>query len=30
LFFDATIKDNVLIVPRDKYRELYELEGVHV
>lgn len=30
LFFDATIKDNVLTVPRDKYRELYELEGVHV
>ena len=30
LFFDATIKDNVLSVPRDKYRELYELEGVHV
>jgi len=30
LFFDATIKDNVLTVPRDKYRELYELEDVHV
>lgn len=30
LFLDATIKDNVLTVPRDKYRELYELEGVHV
>jgi len=30
LYFDATIKDNVLTVPREKYRELYELEGVHV
>lgn len=30
LFFDATIKDNVLTVPHDKYRELYELEGVYV
>ena len=30
LFFDATIKDNVMIMPRDKYHELYELEGVHV
>jgi CRISPR-associated protein Cas5d len=30
LFFDASIKDNVLTVPRDKYRELYELEDVHV
>lgn len=30
LFFDATIKDNVLTIPRDKYSELYELEGVHV
>lgn len=30
LFFDAMLKDNVLTVPRDKYRELYELEGVHV
>ncbi len=30
LFFDAIIKDNVLTVPRDKYRELYELEGIHV
>ena len=30
LFFDATIKDNVLTVPCDKYRELYELEGIHV
>jgi CRISPR-associated protein Cas5d len=30
LFFDATIKDNVLTVPHDKYRELYELEDVHV
>ena len=30
LYFNATIKDNVLIVPHDKYRELYELEGVHV
>lgn len=30
LFFDAIIKDNVLTVPHDKYRELYELEGVHV
>lgn len=30
LFFDATVKDNVLTVPRVKYRELYELEGVHV
>jgi len=30
LFFDAAIKDNVLTIPREKYRELYELEGVHV
>lgn len=30
LYFNATIKDNVLTVPREKYRELYELEGVHV
>lgn len=30
LYFDATIKDNVLAVPCEKYRELYELEGVHV
>ena len=30
LFFDATIKDNVLTVPREKYDELYELEGVYV
>jgi CRISPR-associated protein Cas5d len=30
LFFDAIIKDNVLTVPRNKYRELYELEDVHV
>ncbi|ODS34045.1 MAG: CRISPR-associated protein Cas5 [Candidatus Scalindua rubra] len=30
LFFDAAIKDNVLNVPREKYFELYELEGVHV
>ena len=30
LFFDATVIDNVLTVPRDKYRQLYELEGVYV
>jgi CRISPR-associated protein Cas5d len=30
LFFDATVKDNVLTMPRNKYRELYELEGLHV
>jgi len=30
LFFDATVKDNVLTVPPDKYRDLYELEGVYV
>ena len=30
LFFDATIKDNVLFVPRAKYQELYKLEDVHV
>lgn len=30
LYFDATIKDNMLTVPRKKYPELYELEGVHV
>jgi CRISPR-associated protein Cas5d len=30
LFFDASVRDNVLTVPRNKYRELYELEDVHV
>ncbi|QTA93782.1 type I-C CRISPR-associated protein Cas5c [Desulfonema magnum] len=30
LYFDAILKNNVLEVPREKYNELYELEGNHV
>ncbi len=30
LFFDASIENNVLTVPFNKYRELYELEGINV
>jgi CRISPR-associated protein Cas5d len=29
LFFDATLEDGILKVPREKYAELYELEGEH-
>lgn len=30
LYFEAEVKNGVLIVPRDKYRELYSLEGIYV
>ncbi len=30
LFFPASIEKNQIIVPREKYRELYELEGLDV
>ena len=30
LFFDAALKESRLIVPPEKYEELYTLEGIHV
>jgi CRISPR-associated protein Cas5d len=30
LYFNAVVKDNVLTVPPEKYRELYELEEINV
>lgn len=30
LYFEAEVKESVLTVPRDKYRELYSLEGIYV
>lgn len=30
LYFEASLKDGVMTVPCEKYRELYALEGIHV
>lgn len=30
LYFEAEVRDSILMVPQEKYRELYELEGLYV